>query len=270
MMRRIFLFLLFFSFCTIAFAQYNNAIFNGAKEDGLGVMFYYSKRNNTIFAGANNDGFTITGAITMLHNTLFSGGIDDGFHSLQWKNTIQNNVYYGGLDDGWSGTYFNMDQNNMVWSGGADDGWTSGELIANLNNLVFIGGSDDGFSNSGISKMIWNGSISDEWLVAGNWTPHVVPGKNDAAWIPQVNTYYPILKAGMLGLSLNKTYSCKELHIEPFASITLNNEVGFISNGYLGVKGALHFLGVGTSSFEILEGAVMDVEIGGLLNILDP
>ncbi len=267
-MPRILIILLFISWCIRSDAQFNNAIFNGGVGQGFNAIVYYSTKNNSIFSGAHNDGFDYEGIISKTHSGIFQGGIDDGFNVLLFNEKINSNIYYGGIDDGWSSQNYGLNQNSIIWAGGEDDGWSSNRQMANINNLVFNGGTNDGFSSSGISKMKWNGIISDEWLVAANWTPNIVPGKSDAAWIPQVKTHYPILKTGVMGLGLNKTYTCKELYIEPFASVTLNKDVGLISNGYLGIDGTLNFLGVGLTSFEVLQGAIMDIKPGGLLNII--
>ena len=258
---------LFLGCCSSSVAQLNNAIYNGGAGQGVDVAFVFSPTNNSIFTGNQDDGFTKDGQLTSIHNSIYPGGMDDGFLAVLLQENVYSDLFHGGEDDGWSAESLYNIQNNVIWTGRVDDGWSSKQMSTQTNSVVFNGGSDDGFSNSGISKMRWTGTVSSEWLMASNWTPNIVPGIHDAAWIPQVRTHYPILKTGMLGLSLQKTYSCKELHIEPLASVTLNQEVGLVSNGYLCVKGTLNVLGVGLSNFVILEGAILDVKLGGSLNV---
>ncbi len=71
----------------------------------------------------------------------------------------------------------------------------------------------------------WTGAISDDWNVAGNWSPAGVPGWNDDALIPSSAPFMPVVR--------NPGLSCREvlvspggeLHVIPGVILTVNGDM---------------------------------------------
>jgi hypothetical protein len=61
--------------------------------------------------------------------------------------------------------------------------------------------------------VVWNGSVSDDWMVAGNWTPAYVPDEDVDAIIPDVSPNpFPVV---------NGPASCRNLEIQNQAALTV-------------------------------------------------
>jgi hypothetical protein len=82
--------------------------------------------------------------------------------------------------------------------------------LANVNVAFFpstFGSKSLTLANSQVATVVWNGSVSDSWTTAANWTPNAVPTDNTAVIIPNATTTPndPIL---------NPTVTIKSLSIE--------------------------------------------------------
>ncbi|MEI7725113.1 MAG: hypothetical protein WCK09_08400 [Bacteroidota bacterium] len=72
----------------------------------------------------------------------------------------------------------------------------------------------------------WTGTISDDWNVAGNWSPSGVPGWNDDVLIPETAPFMPVVRDP--GLSCREVVVSPgggELHISPGIILTVNGSV---------------------------------------------
>ncbi len=73
----------------------------------------------------------------------------------------------------------------------------------------------------------WAGTVSDDWNVAGNWSPAGVPGWNDDVLIPASAPFMPVVR--------NQGHSCRNLVVTPGGGAVQ------ISPGYvLTVNGTIH------------------------------
>jgi hypothetical protein len=72
----------------------------------------------------------------------------------------------------------------------------------------------------------WTGAVSDDWNVAGNWSPVGVPGWNDDVLIPETAPFMPVVRDP--GLSCREVVVSPgggELHISPGFVLTVNGSV---------------------------------------------
>ena len=252
----------------VAYGQQHNYIFNGGQGAGFDQMMFSLKMNNSIFNGSKEDGFNTASLHKKSNNSIFAGTIDDGFAISEYHTKLNNEIHNGGIDDGWASSFFIERNSNAIFSGGVDDGWTNALAMGESNNKVFAGGIDDGFASSGISKMTWTGQVSDEWSMAGNWFPAIVPTINDVAYIPKVNTHYPVLKSGTLGMSINYTYACKNLYIDPLAKLTTLGGVHVINRGRIEIAGSLFFHILNGNNFLNDYGSELLILDGGNLQLI--
>jgi parallel beta-helix repeat protein len=78
-----------------------------------------------------------------------------------------------------------------------------------------------------VSALTWDGSVSNDWLTAGNWTPAIVPTATDNVIIAAVATL-PLINDGIGTIAV-----CNNLTINAGAIVTI------ASNGYLTVNGSI-------------------------------
>ena len=221
--------------------QQHNFIFNGGVGDGFSDRRENILINNSIFNGYSNHGFAENKFQLKRNNELYNGGISDGWSIELFTVLNQNMIFSGDEDDGWSVCRFSFPNQHSIFEGGEDDGWANVMVKGKLNNMVFNGAEGDGFDDSGISKMTWTGAESDEWLIAANWNPKIVPGQNEVACIPKVPTQYPLLKTGQLGIGTQGTYACKKLFIEANAEMISQAGVNYRIYDLLELSGLIEF-----------------------------
>jgi len=82
--------------------------------------------------------------------------------------------------------------------------------------------------SSAASAIHWDGSVSTEWHVVGNWTPEQIPTLTDDAVIPNLMPRYPIIDNTPATLA-----NCATLSIQNAASVTI------APNGELTVAGLI-------------------------------
>ncbi|MHC1707709.1 MAG: dockerin type I repeat-containing protein [Bacteroidales bacterium] len=80
----------------------------------------------------------------------------------------------------------------------------------------------------------WNGSVSDNWHTAANWSSNTFPGGSDNVLIPAGIAVYP----GILGLDAE----CNNLEIESGASLTVTGNL--VVNGITRISGMLNTAGL--------------------------
>ncbi len=98
-------------------------------------------------------------------------------------------------------------------------------------------GSGTTSGSATINRKIWNGSISQNWQTADNWTPSGIPTSGDYVIIPS-SPNNPIISG-----SNYKTFACKlliknnaSLYIQSSNSITVTNDVTVESNGMFQIE----------------------------------
>lgn len=268
-MIRIIILLIFGSITIQISAQQHNFIFNGGLGDGFAQRNAQIITNNSIFNGYINDGFADNSFQQNSNNAVFQGGNADGWDAQLFATKNQNAILHGGLDDGWSNDRYSIKNQNEILYGGEDDGWAIAILQGESNHLVFNGGEGDGFDQSGISKMTWTGEESDEWLIAANWNPQIVPGKNEVACIPKVPTHYPLLKTGQLGVGTQGTYACKKLFVEANAEMTSQAGVNFRVYDLLELSGLIEFNKTGFNFILVYGIGKLEIKNGGAFLMLE-
>ena len=239
-----FLGLSFFSF------GQHNYIFNGGISSGFNSNGIEINSYNSIFSGSENDGFDQEDYASKAQNWL--GGNNDGFSFGYQILQDVNSIWNGSDNDGMAYMTYAKESNNNLHNGGDGDGFSHAMLEGMGNNLVFAGGEGDGFSASGISKLIWDGDISSDWLMADNWNIPIVPTMNHSACIPSGVPNFPTL-SGVLSISWDKehTYICSELNILPNALVTGLEGTRVVVNGRLIVLGDLL---INSTAYPLLEG----------------
>jgi subtilisin-like proprotein convertase family protein len=71
----------------------------------------------------------------------------------------------------------------------------------------------------------WTGALSDDWNVAGNWSPVGVPGWNDDALIPASTPFMPVVR--------NPGLSCREVIVAPGGELHINPGIVLTVSGDL-------------------------------------
>lgn len=229
--------LLFLAFGHYSIGQ-NNYIFNGGESQGFDYASIEIKSNNSIFSGGSNDGFDHNYHSQVMQK--WNGGSDDGFSFGALDLQDVNSIWNGSIGDGMAFMTLAQKSNNELYHGGSDDGFSYAYIDGASNNLVFSGGGGDGFSASGISKLIWDGDISKDWLMADNWNIPIVPTMNHSVCIPGGLTNYPKLSA-VLGISIveDHTYASKDVMIMAGAQINGIENIRVVVNGNLVVAGEM-------------------------------
>jgi hypothetical protein len=126
----------------------------------------------------------------------------------------------------------------VVASGSGSSGWANSTLgISSSTVTVAVSGSTYPATNAryiftpigATVTCTWNGSLSNDWHTAANWTPAIVPGICNHAVIPVIGSgVYP-----QIGLSTNNDAFCRNLTIN--AGATMNTLTGY--TGILSVYG---------------------------------
>lgn len=237
--------LFFFGFGWVCSGQ-NNYIYNGGAAHGFSSMRMKIGSNNSIFSGNSSDGFDKIEYAQA--SKKWVGGVDDGFSFQRFDVQMINAIFAGSEEDGMAFTTYAQSSNSEFFHGGVEDGF-SFEVIGNLDSgLVHSGGAGDGFSASGISKLIWDGDLSKDWLMADNWNIPIVPTMNHSVCIPGGVPNYPKL-SDVLGISIveEHTYASKSVTIMEGGLINGIGNIQIIVNGKLIVAGDL-FITPGTSA----------------------
>jgi hypothetical protein len=139
--------------------------------------------------------------------------------------------YFFDTDPGFGSGYpINMDPGQSVVAQFSAD--TTGLLQG--NRLLMVRAKDlagnwsivqDTIFNFTSLQRTWNGTISDDWNNAGNWSPEGVPGWNDDVLIPSSAPFMPFVRTH--GLSCRKIAVTPggELHILPGIVLTVNGDL---------------------------------------------
>lgn len=85
-----------------------------------------------------------------------------------------------------------------------------------------VQGTDFSYTSTGRT---WTGAVSDDWNVAGNWSPEGVPGWNDDVVIPAGTSRMPVVRTPRL--------SCRDLFISAGAEIRIDPGLVMTVNGNL-------------------------------------
>ena len=233
----IYIFFLILTFNCNALGQ-NNYIFNGGSSHGFGFDRIQSISNNGIFSGGFDHGFD---QLNLSESSKkYAGGEEDGFGFMHKDTDAGNSIFHGSIEDGMAFQVFVQTSNSGVFEGGIHDGFDYSCTSSASNSDLFAGGEGDGFSASGISKLIWDGDISKDWLMADNWNIPIVPTMNHMACIPSGAPRYPKLTS-ILGISINEehTYASSNVMIMNGAVINGIENVKVVVNGKLTVAGNL-------------------------------
>lgn len=257
--------LLFIGFGTVGLGQ-NNYIFNGGSSSGFNHASIDISTNNSIFSGSENDGFDQNNYAQITKK--WNGGNEDGFSFSFLDMQNINPIFLGSIDDGMAFMTFSMNSNSKLFYGGLDDGFSFSKLEGIDNSLVYSGGEGDGFSASGISKLIWDGDISKDWLMADNWNIPIVPTMNHSVCIPSGVPNYPRLTS-LLGISIfeDHTYACSDLTILAGAQLDGIKNVNIIVNGELIVAGDMFLYTQGLVGIEARAEGLIKVLTGGAIVI---
>lgn len=265
MMRNIMLLMVLNFVLVCPCASQNNYIYNGGDAQGFSFSYAIMAVNNSIFAGNSEDGFDHETHASISQS--WNGGIDDGWGYGMVKTTI-NEVYFGGTDDGMDYCYFQDALNGSLFFGGTDDGFSYQSVNSIMDGLVFEGGEGDGFAHSGISKLIWDGDLNSDWLMADNWNIPIVPTFSHSACIPSGVPNYPKL-SGVLNISLktDHSYICSELKILPEAVVKGIEGTRVVVNGRLIVLGDLLINSSGNLLLEGRENGIIQIGSGGSIRV---
>jgi len=80
--------------------------------------------------------------------------------------------------------------------------------------------------NPGSTSRTWTGAVSDDWNLAGNWSPAGVPGWNDDVLIPATAPFMPVVRnPGLSCRNVVVTPGGGELHIAPGHVLTVNGNI---------------------------------------------
>lgn len=109
--------------------------------------------------------------------------------------------------------------------------------LSNVNVGLYFSSSFDAvkltFDESSAASLTWNGSVSDSWTTAANWTPNATPSDNTIVYIPNAATTPndPLLNPNaLLGSLIIETGGI--LNSPNNAQLTMNNGAGaWINNG---------------------------------------
>ena len=260
--RFLFVFLLF----QLHLAGQNNYIYNGSGESGFSFNTIHAVSNNSIFEGNTNTGFNKYFYSKFDQNWI--GGIDDGF-CQRFFGTLSNNlVYNGSFEDGMDFQTFNQVSENPLHNGGAEDGFDYGHYLSIPSLLTFEGGEGDGFSASGISKLIWDGDLNTDWLMADNWNIPIVPTISHAVCIPSGVPNYPKLSS-LLGISFlgTHTYACSDLEIFSDAHVKGIDDIYIIVNSNLIVHGQLLLKTSNKPKIEAKSKGLIEIKNGGVIRM---
>ena len=252
--------------CIYTFVQcQNNYIYNGGTSQGFDFTLAEKTANNSIFSGGSKHGFDAIA--NQEESKKWYGGIDDGW-AFGVNSTVQNQMYDGGMDDGMAYAYFEKKSKNLIVNGGVEDGFSYDIAIKKFSELVHAGGVGDGFSHSGISKLIWDGDISKDWLMADNWNIPIVPTMNHAVCIPDGMPRYPKL-SNILGISISDkhTYACESITVLDGAIINGIEGVKFIVNGELTVFGEVLINTTSGAQIEGRNNGIIEVKSGGQIRV---
>ncbi|NNF32811.1 MAG: hypothetical protein HKN68_01795 [Saprospiraceae bacterium] len=246
----------------------NNGIYNGSSGTGYHVVYYSHQDNGNIFSGSVDDGYSIHHQSLESNHTVFIGGTGDGYAYLIKGLKENNAIFYGGPDDGFSFIVKEQLENNVIYSGGSDDGYDHLFNETLSSGAIFAGGKNDGYDFSGMSKIIWKGSYSDNWLMAGNWNLNRIPMQQDQVLIPSSLRVYPQLH-GLLRVNSDGcyNYTCRSLIIETNASLTGLSQASLFNNGRINVRGMLHFMGNHSEVFMNTGKSELIIHTGGQVKI---
>lgn len=246
----------------------NNGVFNGGKGIGWAQGIYHAQSNNGIFHGGKEDGLSVSIFTIKSHSPVFAGGSNDGFSYSRFEIEDHNQIFAGGGDDGADQRYFQQQLHNSIFFGGSDDGADHNERSEKTDNLIFAGGKQDGYSQSRISKLIWVGTKSKDWLMAANWNITRVPNVVDHVVIPTGLVNYPALTGKIL---INQQgdflYTCRSIDVLKEAEITGNEAAWFINFGQFNILGLVNILGNTNFPSQNLEGGNIHVSGSGLLHL---
>ena len=266
MKKYILMMLFYLLFLASSFGQ-NNYIYNGGQAQGFAFSLSAKVINSSIFSGNSEDGFNhLTYAVS---SQFWSGGSDDGWGSILFSTNVSS-IYAGGLDDGMDFGFFQDDLNGSIFRGHDEDGFSSHIMLSIMDGLVFDGGENDGFGYSEISKLIWDGDLNSDWLMADNWNIPMVPTFSHSVCIPNAVPNYPKL-TGVLNIALKEdhTYICSEINIFSGAVVKGLEGTRVVVNGRLIVLGDLLIKSSGTSLIEGREDGLIQIQSGGIISVED-
>ena len=258
--------LIFVNFLMVHLCQsQNNYIYNGGPGQGFSYMLTKKAINNSIFSGNSADGFN--NETHASSSQSWNGGVDDGW-SFGLSNTTVNEVYLGGPGDGMDFYCFQDALNGSLFYGGTDDGFSYQLVLSIMDGVVFEGGGGDGFAHSGISKLIWDGDISSDWLMADNWNIPIVPTFSHTVCIPNGVPNFPKL-SGVLNIALKEdhTYICSGLNILSSAVVKGIEGTRVVVNGRLIVLGDLSIKSSGNSLIEGRKDGFIQIQNGGSIHV---
>jgi hypothetical protein len=246
----------------------NNGVFNGGVGIGWTQGFHNAQNNNPIFQGGKDDGISVSVHTEQSQSPIFAGGSNEGYSISRFEADDHNPIYAGGSDDGVDYKHLQQQSHNSIFFGGSDDGEDHNEQSQQSDNLIFAGGKQDGYSQSRISKLIWTGAMSQDWLMAGNWNVARVPDVGDHVVIPSRLSKYPALEGKML---INQQggflYTCRSIDVLKQAEITGTNATWIMNYGQFNIFGSVVIIGNLGHPSQNLEGGNIFVGGSGLFHL---
>jgi hypothetical protein len=246
----------------------NNGVFNGGIGIGWTQGFHHAQNNNPIYQGGKDDGMSVTIHIAKSHSPIFGGGSNDGYSISRFEIDDHNQIFAGGADDGIDYKHLQQKSHNSIFFGGSDDGEDHYEQSQQTDNLIFAGGKQDGYSQSRVSKLIWTGAMSRDWLMAGNWNVPRTPNVGDHVIIPARLDKYPALKGKML---INQQgdflYTCRSIDVLKQAEMTGTNAAWIMNYGQFNILGSVIIIGNINLPSQNLDGGNIFVGESGLFHL---
>ncbi len=246
----------------------NNGVFNGGTGHGWSTSRWAAVNTSNIFDGGVADGYSRGGFSTHSNSLIFAGASGDGYSAFGYSDQLNSDIYSGGTGDGYDIVTLIQSANNSIFAGGSHDGADVKEYRDQTNGFVFEGGAGDGYSVSGLSKLIWIGGHSNDWLVASNWSLDRVPTQNDLVVIPDGLPHDPVLEGKLLINSIGMhQYTCRGLHIETSGLLSGTDAAWFENYGLIRIEGSLEFIADPMRSYINAATGHILIRAGGLLMI---
>lgn len=171
---------------------------------------------STLTANSNTITMTVTPSVTPTITVSQSNTFCDG------------PVFSASIGNGGASPSYQWQRNNIIVGSNSSSfspvNLTDGDIITCVLSSSATCATPASVSASvtaGASNITWNGSLSNVWNVAGNWSSGTIPGKNNSVSIPGGLSRYPVISANA------EVYN---FTIAAGGSVTLNN--GILLNIY--------------------------------------
>jgi C1A family cysteine protease len=141
-------------------------------------------------------------------------------------------------------------QSDIAWisKDGVDGSWYS---IGYYNAYGFVGDPCvKVYAEPYPETLSWNGSVSNDWNLAANWTPASIPNASSDVLIPGISIK-PVVNQGLATPAV-----CKNLTIETDGSVTLNTDKALTVYGTLTNNAGTDGLVIGSGASLITKGTV--------------